>query len=267
MSTKTFMTFGSQKYMRCVDRISKEASDIEVFDHIHGFTEQHLKDDTEFWNLHGQFIENNSVGYGFWVWKSYLIQKMLHTMNYGDYLVYCDSGCEVNAGGRDRLLEYFELLDKDPHNYGVISFELEHMEKSWSKRAIFDYFNTDAFDDIICKDVNGNVFHFPEGYRPTFERETIKNTNQFVGGILVMKKNEHLMDLVQKWYSAVCQYHLLDNSWSNNEYPEFIANRHDQSLFSVLRKLNGSIVLKDETYFHYWVGSEKYPFLAKRNKE
>ena len=263
------MTFGSQKYMKCVDRISKEAADIDVFDHIHGFTDKHLKEDTEFWNLHGNFVEQNPVGYGFWVWKSYLIQKMLNTLNDGDYLVYCDSGCEVNAGGRTRLLEYFELLDKDPHNYGIISFELEHMEKKWTKRAIFDYFNTDAFDDIICTyiDVNGVECTMPQEFAAWGERETVKKSNQFVGGILVMKKNAHLMDLIQQWYSSDCQYHLLDNTKSANEYPEFIDNRHDQSLFSVLRKLNGSIVLKDETYFHYWVGSEKFPFLAKRNKE
>jgi hypothetical protein len=268
MPTKTFMTFGSHRYAQCVQRITKEAENINVFDTVLGFTDVDLKADEAFWRRHGSFIELNPVGYGYWVWKSYLIQKMLHTLQDGDYLVYCDSGCEVNSGGRARLLEYFDLLDNDPLNYGIISFELEHMEKKWTKRAIFEYFNVsaepggrenfvadEAFSDLVSRIM-----------KPYYDRESIQNSNQFVGGILVMKKTEHLMCLIQEWYDTVCQYHLLDDSRSTNEYPEFIDNRHDQSLFSVLRKLRGSIVLKDETYFHYWVGSETFPFLAKRNK-
>lgn len=262
------MTFGSQRYAQCVKRIVKEAANINVFDAIHGFTDADLKADLAFWNTHRAFIENHPVGYGYWVWKSYLIQKMLATLNDGDYLVYCDSGCEVNSGGRARLLEYFDLLDNDVNQYGIISFELEHKEKTWTKRAIFDYFGCELFDDMMCHylDENNVKCKLTPEQQYDMGRLSVMDSNQFVGGILVMKKTSKLMNLVSRWYNAVCRYDLLDDSRSNNEYPEYIDNRHDQSLFSVLRKMHGSIVLKDETYFHYWVGSETFPFLAKRNK-
>ena len=239
MVSKIFMTFGSQRYAHCIQRICKEAENIQVFDEILGFTETHLKNDHTFWNRHGHFIENNPIGYGYWIWKSYLILNKLQQMNENDFLVYCDSGCEVNADGRQRLLEYMDMLDNNKNNYGIISFELEHMEKCWTKRSVFEYFHCN--DDII-------------------------HSNQFVGGILVIKKNSHAVDLIKRWCEAACQYNLLNDVRSFDEYTEFISNRHDQSIFSILRKLHGSIVLKDETYFHHWVGAETYPLLAKRNK-
>ena len=52
-----------------------------------------------------------------------------------------------------------------------------------------------------------------------------------------------------------------------NHPPYFRDNRHDQSVFSVIRKMNNTIVLKDETYFNFGnAESLKYPFWATRKR-
>ena len=80
---KVFLTFGGPtvNYHNAVKRISKEAQDLKFFDEIISLTDLDLKKDTVFWKQHGKFLENNKRGYGYWLWKSYLIKKTLEKLN------------------------------------------------------------------------------------------------------------------------------------------------------------------------------------------
>jgi hypothetical protein len=237
---KTFMTFGgpTSNFHNSVRRICNEAENLQFFDNIYGFTEMDLKQDTDFWSKHGNFIENNQRGYGYWIWKSYLIQKELNKINENDILIYCDSGCQINSAGKDRLLEYIDMLNNNKENYGIISFQLEFKELLYTKRKILEHFSIDYNNDL-----------------------------QNMATVLIMKKNNHSINIIDNWYISNCNYDLInDNTY--NEDPNFIENRHDQSTLSILVNKYGSIKLIDETYFHpNWdtVGKE-YPFLAKRIK-
>lgn len=236
---KTFITFGgpTRNYHNSVMRICNEANQLNFFNNITGFTDSYLKQDSEFWNKHGNFIENNRRGYGYWVWKSYLIEKELNKLNENDILIYCDAGCQINIMGKDRLLEYIDMLNNNKENYGIISFQLEFKEKMYTKNKIFEYFNINE-----------------------------KNLFQYISGIIIIKKNNHSIDIINKWYNT-CIYELINDN-TCNEDPEFIENRHDQSILSVLVNKYGSIKLLDETYFYpNWntIGIQ-YPFWAKRIK-
>ena len=93
-----------------------------------------------------------------------------------------------------------------------------------------------------------------------------KNLFQYISGIIIIKKNNHSIDIINKWYNT-CIYELINDN-TCNEDPEFIENRHDQSILSVLVNKYGSIKLLDETYFYpNWntIGIQ-YPFWAKRIK-
>ena len=237
--TKTFITFGgpTSNYHNSLRRICNEAENIRFFDNIYGFTEMDLKQDEYFWNKHGNFIENNQRGYGYWIWKSYLIKKELNKINENDILIYCDAGCQINSRGKERLYEYIDMLNNNRDNYGIISFQLEFKEILYTKRNILEYFSIDY------------------------------NTNdlQNMATVLIMKKNSHSINIINNWYESCCNYDLInDNTY--NEDPNFIENRHDQSILSVLVSKYGSIKIIDETYFYpNWdiIGKE-YPIWAKR---
>ena len=49
-----------------------------------------VKKDEIFWENHSSFIENNKKGYGYWLWKPYIIKKTLEKMKKGDILLYLD---------------------------------------------------------------------------------------------------------------------------------------------------------------------------------
>ena len=55
---------------------------------------------------------------------------------------------------------------------------------------------------------------------------------------------------------------------NNNQKEFFRDNRHDQSILSVSRKIHGSLVLPEETWFESFgcENSLKYPFWATRDR-
>jgi hypothetical protein len=235
---KYFLTFGGpgRQYHRAVNRICKEAYKLDFFQTIIGKTDLDLKNDNEFWSMHQKFIEENKIGYGFWLWKSYLIKKQLEEMNFNDVLIYCDAGCQFNINGLDRLNEYVGLVNES--EYGIIGFQMGLIEYMWTK-----------MDTIIELD----------GLKES-------ESGQLVGGIVILRKCDHTVDLVNKWYDFCKNYHLIDNSLSTAQnHKNFRAHRNDQSIFSILRKKYGCIILPDETYFLNWEeDGKKYPIWAKR---
>ena len=61
---------------------------------------------------------------------------------------------------------------------------------------------------------------------------------------------------------------LFTDYYNNNQQSYFKDNRHDQSVFSIIRKKYNSIILKDETFFEPFgnIISLNYPFWATRLK-
>jgi hypothetical protein len=236
-----FITFGGPTpvFHRNVERICNEARQLEFFDEIQGFTEADLKKDDAFWGKHGHFIQTNARGYGYWIWKSYLIKKTLDELHENDILIYCDAGCEINKRGKKRLLEYVDLLHSNKENYGFISFQLEFEERMYTKKALLDHFECD---------------------------EKSKQMLQCMATVQIIQKREHSIHIVNKWYEHCCHAHLINDEITNEEHPSFVENRHDQSILSILVNKYGSIKLLDETYFCNWENAKDVPFLAKRHR-
>ena len=73
--------------------------------------------------------------------------------------------------------------------------------------------------------------------------------------------------LIDIWYSALEDSPELftDQMDELNQDSAFIDHRHDQSVFSIIRKKFGSMVMPDETYFLDFVREgQLYPLWATR---
>lgn len=127
------------------------------------------------------------------------------------------------------------------HESGIVSFQLTHLEQFWTKND-------------ICQHLGASQNELLSG--------------QLVGGIFLLRKCKAVVDLVDKWYETGSHYNLIDDSPSlTPNIPEFRENRHDQSIWSILRKQHGSIILPDETYFLDWNSNGKnYPIWATRKR-
>jgi hypothetical protein len=236
-----FVSFGgpSSNYHNAVKRICGEAKQFNIFTNIIGYTDIYLKNDAEFWSTHANFITNNPRGYGYWLWKSYILKKFLATINNGDIIVYADAGCTMNLQGKTRLMEYIEMCKT--HESGIVSFQMSHLEKCWTKGDILQHLSVSQ-NDI--------------------------SSGQLVGGIFLIRKCDGVVNVVDKWYETGSIYNLIDDSPSiSPNSPEFKDNRHDQSIWSILRKQYGSLILSDETYFLDWSRDGSiYPFWATRKR-
>lgn len=206
-----FITFGAgkQNYVDAGKRLIQQAKSTGYFDKTILFTERDLKTDKEFWNKHSTFISKNRRGYGYWIWKSYIIKKTMETMKKGDILCYLDAGCEI--GGSKQLLipSFLDAVKTDK-----IIGSKTCIERDWCKMDLLLHFNMQDSKFI--------------------------DTAQRQSGALIIytcPKTKFIMDL---WYDTSCNYHFIDDSKSNAKNLQcFKEHRHDQSILSlILKKYN-----------------------------
>ena len=203
-----------------VDRIVAEAKASGYFDVVWGFCEKDI--DKKFWARHKKFILSHPRGFGYWLWRPQLVLQVLKKMNDGDVVVFADAGCTINHGpqAKKRMADYIAMVKKS--NHGILSFQIEQLEKHWTKN-----------DLLLALKANGKI----------------KNSGQLLGGVWALKKNHRTVAVVQEWMRvAESDYHLIDDSPSRTKNEVgFVEHRHDQSIFSILRKIHGTEILPNET--------------------
>jgi len=233
-----FATYGCTKFKKTKKRICIEASKFG-FDRILSFSPTDLSND---------FIENTkpfihySRGAGYWLWKAFVLKEVFSIMKMNDILVYLDAGCEINIYGKSRFREYISFMDS---NKGVFSFNLNFKEYVYTNEETFKFFGINKENEIY-------------------------NSNQLLGGILMFRKNYFTTTLINKFYNiATTRPDLFSDNYQTRNNINFIEHRHDQSIMSILKKLETLKSLDDESYFINWKDPRSYnvPFLAKRLRD
>ena len=240
-----FITFGDSRMSVAASRIKKQAEAIKLFDEIHILNEEDLAQD--FRDKWSKLMKLGVRGFGYWCWKPYIIRRLLENVPENSIVLYLDIGCHINPRGKKRLKYYISELHKD--SLGIKAFPaysptLDVMEKRWTKGSVFDYFN--------CR-----------------HRNDITDSQQLATGHILCKKTEKTVNFIQTWESIwERNISLIDDSISKTpNFPEFIENRHDQSIFSVLYKLGGGTPLPDkETDSSNFETMQDYPFWDLRDK-
>ncbi len=221
-----FMTFANEKGTWLhpprfsVRRIMDEAKASGYFDIVMGCSEKDLT--PSFWARHQQFIVNHPRGFGYWLWRPQLVWQVMQDMNDGDVLCFADAGCTIryDTAAKKRMAHYIKMVNASPH--GVLSFQTRLLEKHWTKNDLLIKLNADS---------------------------KIKNSGQLLGGVWFLKKSPASLRLVETWLRVASDdYHAIDDSPSLTANDKgFKEHRHDQSIFSILRKQMGTATLSDET--------------------
>jgi len=164
------------------------------------------------------FMEkNNNIlsqkrGAGYWLWKAYLIDKMLNDPSIpdGEFIFYSDAGSKIIQDGK-----YFidTLIVLKQH---FLLFEVGHPAKEYTKR-----------DTFILMDCD-----YPSCYE----------ANQANAAFLLFQKGTESRDFVKKWLLFAQDYRIItdaNNTQGKPNLPEFKDHRHDQSILGILAfKLN-----------------------------
>ena len=161
-------------------------------------------------------------------------------MQTSDIIVYCDSGSSFNYHAKNRFLEYIDMLN-------LSEFDNFRME---SKNTILKNCGQQKrFSNILMsKDTK------------------VTDTTQLLGGYLLFKNCDHTKNLLNIFDLLSKDWELITDKYNNNQIPNFVENRHDQSIWSVLTKKYGGKIIENESYFDENVEKQyQYPFLSVRN--
>ena len=237
MAKVHLITYGDKNYTKTKHRLVEEAKRTQWFSTITAYDQNDIDND---YKKEFKEVLNQPRGSGYWIWKSYFILKRLKEIDEDDILIYLDAGCTIHRMAHKRFYEYIGMLDTKC----MIAFQMHHVEKHYTTKEIFEYFNV-------------------------LEKEDITETGQCVGGIRIMKNNQETRSIMQLEYNTYKANKLLATDYYNNKQePYFIDNRHDQSIFSVITKLNNNVmVLGDETNVHDTKTKQNFPFFASRIKD
>jgi len=195
-----FITFADESCKSFAENIKVTADSIGGFDTSKIYTPDDLSID---FKIKNENILKHQKGFGYYVWKPYVVLKHLHTINDNDILCYCDSKYLFTNNIRNISFDEIFLTHNKPN-------EGTYYEKQFTKGAIFDF--TDSYD--------------------------LKDTLQVWAGFILIKKTKNTIDFISKWLELSENENLITDSQSFN-LPEFIENRWDQSLLSILAKKQG----------------------------
>jgi hypothetical protein len=170
------------------------------------YGEDFLKQCEDFWPLHKDFIKNNARGYGYWLWKPFVIQHTMKSMAEGELLFYCDSDFIFQENNFNNIL-------KEIKNKKIITCLTKGQEKElkWNKKDTINRVGVTIVEDDI----------------------------QVQAGTLLLFICKETKALVDEWYAICCEngYKYLDDTPSTEpNHSSFREHRHDQSIFSLLLK-------------------------------
>lgn len=160
-------------------------------------------------------ILRHARGAGYWLWKPYIILKRLIELTEGDILCYCDSSYRLLSDVHNITHEW--LTDGDIgacHNKPNDRLWEQHTDRKYTKHDVFEF---------MCV--------------PPDERERIKSSPQAWAGFILLRKSAKSIEFVNEWLHYAQNAQIITDSRSAGcEDHQFVENRHDQSIYSILLK-------------------------------
>ena len=262
MSKKYLISFASPDLKLSVTRYKEQAEKLNFYDQIDVYGINDLEPNYK--NLIINFIKKGKkIGFGYWFWKPLIIIQKLKTIKYGDIINYTDIGCHFNEFGKDRLNYYINKLKNS--NKGILGFQYKPLDGYDKKKFEFPeiteskYTKSDLFD-----------------YLEVIKRNDIVSTPQYWAGNIFLIKNDFSISFIEQWINVFkYRFDLVDDTPSKiANFKNFISNKHDQSVYSLLCKIHDidTISAYECEWFYsegvrYWDHTKNMPIIARRDKK
>lgn len=189
----------------------------DVFDEIKLLTENDLDNNIRS-IINNIFEKYGDRGYGYWIWKPYLILQELNKMEENDILFHSNIHADFlkmsNLKGVVRHICYDLRITEKPIFLGTHG----EIEKQWSTTKLIKYLENKLNYKYTEDDLNGG---------------------QFGGGTIWLRKNNFTVNFIKTWFNLMSNgiEYISDAHNHDNDNDEiFCENRHDQSCLSLLYK-------------------------------
>lgn len=213
---------GFKNSQNIISRFKKQAKNSRLFDSI--VVHESINDEVfdEFGEKNFKFIRENSRGFGYWLWKPWIILKHLSWCKNGDILIYADVGCEFSSQGGRIFKNRCDLAILQ----GVAAYSVgkKSEEYKWTKKELLDQFNLDS---------------------------RAINSDQIAATFIYFMVSNEALEFVNEWFELAVKenWRYLNDNLDKLQLNGFIEHRHDQSIFSMLYKRNGYKQLVKRTNF------------------
>lgn len=254
-----FLTYSndlmSRSRMLCAETARKFGADI-----VYEFEPQHI--DAEFRQnnksiLDAEFCESGTRPCGgYWLWKPYLVNKVMNAAKDGDIVCYTDAGCEIIAD----LSYIVGAMDLNNEDVFLFTNGLQHVH--WCKMDVLE---------AILPD------NFKNGYGDWATDGCCASRQQVQASAMWIRVNDFTRKFIKEWLLWCQMPGMIDDSPSVlPNHPEFAAHRYDQAILCCLQ-------IKYGLKTHWWPDArwfesqryrwpeDKYPSMfihhRKRNDE
>lgn len=229
-----FLSFGSARQWGARVRLRAEAKRMGVFASIKVLGERDLGE--TFLRERGELIRRYPVGHGLRSWKPWIILDALEQVADGEWIVYADVGCSLNARARRVLRAY--VAHAAPHAMPWFAFRTRHPLGRFTKRALLRHHGVDT--------------------------DAFRAQAQLGSSVHVIRAEPATRALAALWHEAMAEAALVDDSRSNDEHPEFVEHRGESSVFTVLAWQHGVVSVPDQTrWAPIWHRRRDYPIHAR----
>ena len=212
------MNFANETYRKQQKDNTQSALKYGKADEVLEFSEKDL--DEEYYTSNPE-ITKIKRGFGLWLWKPYLILKVMELMNDNEILVYSDGGLTFVRDVR-KLIPF---LNQSKDN--VLLFELPLLNEDWTKREAFVY----------------------SGYEPE------ENERQLIGGFMILRVSQNSKEFIKEWYETCRDIRILSTEKFDKrikEQPFFHTHRDDQSVLSIVAHKKNMDAYPDPTEWGEW---------------
>jgi hypothetical protein len=241
---------------------------MDIFDNIYMLTEHDLPID--FKEHFKDKLIPGSRGYGYWSWKPEVMLLALDRIQDGDCLLYIDAGCHLNSRGRQRLLEYFKIIEQE--KTGMVAFKATQPTEENSSLV---YDGRKLFDQPNYRWIKGDLFN----YFGMKDNPSVVNDQAIGAGIIFVRKCDRVIRIVREWQQIIWHhFNLLDDTPSvSANLVGFIEHRHDQAIWTLLCLKHRITTLSAYEYWYPmkndkklrpdWLALSDFPIHAKRDKD
>ena len=233
---------GSVRWLLAGRRLAKQASRSGWFDSVHHWTPKDLDAQIPQFRLDNpNLAPEESRGFGYWLWRPYILGMELASMSKGECLLFLDAGCQLNQNQQSEVR--FRTYVDTANEYGSLIMEINEPIDKWCKR--------DLLQEFALGDCSSQLLLVEPG-------------------VFFLTKTETNQALVADWikWGRTQNHHYLDDSPSRvPELSTFQEHRHDQAILTCLSTQYPIHKIPQETYFpQKWseLGSP-YPIWALRN--
>ena len=215
---KVLITYGENCCEGSKVRACRHAIRYGRFDECYAFNSSII--DSKFMARNKKILKTKR-GAGLWLWKPYIINKTLHELKDGEYLVYTDAGVKFTSPVHPALA-LMEAHDATMRGAFIVSVGLWH--SWWCKR---DAFVRQGCDEPRCHEAR-----------------------QVDGAYSVWRRGPHALEVVGAWLRDAQDHQTLSDARNIHglpNLPRFRAHRHDQAvLTNVMLRQNWTILPRED---------------------